>query len=113
MDYRNAINTPLNDILYKENNLSYDEVMSILYQKKPYIPQPKTLLIEFIDEIDIQVFDCLSSLKTLYPDIKLTYSKLLTILEKTIKVEEYLDDEDDTYDDTYDDVEYWILDKVD
>jgi hypothetical protein len=113
MDYKEAITTQLSEIIYKEENISYDKLM-LLLSEKPEVKHHKIspLLEEFLDEVECRVFDCLDSIKYIYPDFKLDYAKLRSILEKTIKVEEVIDD---SYENEYcelDDTEYWFLEKL-
>lgn len=113
LNFVDAINTPIEEQLYKQNNLTYDQLMVILNTEKTktqYNPKPPALLTEFLDEVENRIFDCLDQLKEQYPDLKLSYNKLRHILEKTIKVEEIIEDEED---DEYDDTEYWFCDKLD
>ena len=112
MDYKEAVSTPLSEIIYKQENLTYEELNCLLLKKqeKPKHKVP-ILLSEFIDEVECRIYDCLDSIKEVYPDIKLNYNKLRIILEKTIKVEEIIDE---SYEDEYeDDIEYLYFDKLD
>ena len=117
MDYKDAVNTQQgNDLIYKEENISYEKLCNLILlnkqKQKPKKTQISPLLEEFLDEVECRIFDCLDSIKYVYPDIKLSYARLRTILEKTIKVEEFIDD---SYENDYhetDDTEYWFLDKL-
>ena len=59
MDYKEAITTQLSEIIYKEENISYDKLM-LLLSEKPEVKHHKIspLLEEFLDESSDEIFFC-------------------------------------------------------